>query len=481
MKFAFNVYYKIFMFGIHSFICIILYLITIAFYYISDVDVMRFLVYAVMVINIIPKVDDTKKNFLFLAFHFTFFLFLLGSDFASFFAVDRELQVNVLDQFKNETKLHVYFLLALSLISVGFGYNYKSNIRKGITCSFVDYDINYVENVRSVSKFLMYFFSIFAVAVELEKCIFVQTIGYVDYYLSYNSHMPLFVVKFATFYTTCFLIYLSTLPSKKEVIKPLLLFVVIGAFSLGYGQRNGAMLSLVLALFYLNFRDIRSRGTEIWISKRLKYIIIVSFPMLILFLYAFNSMRNNLETATYNSTIDNFLAFFSQQGGSVQLIGMQKDFSDAGQIPDAKFYSFGTLIDFFQQNIISKMLGVAPSYEPKSYELAMHGHHFGETMTYLYRPDLYAAGFGVGSCYIAEIFNDFSYIGVILLNFCYGALFRLSNQIKLTNIWRLFALLVVVKFIIYAPRSGAMDFLTGFFTISITGLALIIHFYIKIH
>lgn len=461
-------------------LCLILYLIAILLYLTKDTEIIRFFVYAVMIINTTPKFKDIKKNFLFLGFHFTFFLFLLGSDFASFLAVDKELKINILNQFSEQTRLHIYFLLALSIISIAFGYSLKKPSTKGLICDFGKMNTQYAYNIQKISRKLMYLFSVFTILIELEKCIFVQTIGYVDYYLTYNSHMPLIVIKLGTFYTTCFFIYLATLPSKKEAKKPLALFVFIGVLSLGYGQRNGAMLSIILVLFYLCFRESISQGNEQWISKRLKYIIICSLPAVVLFLYAFNSIRNNLDATTYSHPFDNFLAFFSQQGGSVQLIGMQKDFADAGLIPKRKYYSFGTLIDFFQQNVISKSLGVSPSYGAKSYELAMYGHHFGETMTYLYRPDLYAAGFGLGSCYIAEIFNDFGYIGVIALNILYGLVFRYSNQVRITNIWKIFALLVVTRFIIYAPRSGAMDFFTNFFTLSTTGLALIIHFYAKI-
>lgn len=460
---------------------IILYVIAIVLYFIMDIDIMRLFVYVVMIINVVPKIRNVKRNFLFLSFHFTFFLFLLGSDFASFFSVDKELKINVLDQFSEQTRFHVYFLLALSLISVEMGYNFKQLSKNtGITCDFSKIRTPYVYRIQNISKKMMYLFSLFAIATEMEKCIFVQTIGYVDYYLTYNSHMPMVIVKLGTFYTTSFFIYLATLPSKKHAKKSLLLFLFIGILSLGYGQRNGAMLSIIIVLFYLNFREIISNGTERWISKRLKYVIVCSFPVLILFLYAFNSIRNDMVATTYTNTIDNFLAFFSQQGGSVQIIGMQKDFANANLIPEAKYYSFGTLIDFFQQNAFAKLLGTSPSYEPKSYELAMYGHHFGETMTYLYRPDLYASGFGLGSCYIAEIFNDFGFWGVISLNFLYGLIFKISNYIKITSIWKIFALLVVVKYIIYAPRSGAMDFLTSFFTFSVTGFAFLLHLYAKI-
>lgn len=459
---------------------LILYLIAILLYFSKDTEIIRLFIYAVMIINIAPKLKDIKENFLFLSFHFTFFLFLLGSDFASFFAIDKDLKINILNQFSEQTRLHIYFLLALSIISIAFGYNFKKSSTKGFIYDIYKRDTQYVYNIRKISRILMYIFSVFAILIELEKCIFVQTIGYVDYYLTYNSHMPLVVIKLGTFYTTCFFIYLATLPSKKEAKRPLVLFVIVGVLSLGYGQRNGAMLSIILVLFYLCFREHISKDCEQWISKRLKYMIICSLPAVVLFLYAFNSIRNNLDATTYAHPFDNFLAFFSQQGGSVQLIGMQKDFADVGLIPKRKYYSFGTLIDFFQQNAISKVLGVSPSYGPKSYELAMYGHHFGETITYLYRPDLYAAGFGLGSCYIAEIFNDFGYIGVIALNILYGLIFRYSNQVRITSIWKIFALLVVARFIIYAPRSGAMDFFTNFFTLSTTGLALIIHFCAKI-
>ena len=464
------------------FIPVIFLFISIFGYVGGDCNTIRFCVYVLLIYNILSALSDIRANFLFLAFQVTFFTFLLGSDFASLFAQSSELKVNVLDQFNNDTKCHVYFVLYLSLICFFAGYNgNNSNDNFRNYCLSFDINTQYISALRRYSKKFMYVCYVFAVAVELEKLLFVQTVSYVDYYLTYSSHLPIIVVKLGTFYETFFMIYLATLPRYKECKVPILLYAIVSCMTLGYGQRNGVMLSLLFIAFYAMFREKLQcyHEYEEWFSRKRMLAMFASIPFLIVFLYAFNYLRNDLTVDTYKSGFDTMLAFFSQQGGSVQIIGLEKNFSDLHYFPNSHLYSFGSIVDLYQNNFIFKQLGLAPGWEPKSYELAVNGYNFGETMTYLYRPDLYYAGFGLGSCYLAEMFHDFGFIGVIVINLLYGYILKRISSFDIKNVWYLFVFLIILTNILYAPRAGALSFVNAFFSVSITGLAFIMHLLVK--
>lgn len=443
-----------------------------------NIEGLRISVYIMFINNIIYALRDFKGNFLFFAFQLTFFVFLMGADFASMFAQSVDLKVNLLDQFPNAIKTHIYITLLLSLTAFNIGFTtYKA--KQTATIKF-DINSSYIYKLRKYSKNLMYLCSVFAILINLEKAIFVQLTGYKEFYLSYSSNLPFIVVKLATFYTTCFYIYLSTLPNRREANIPILLFLLINALTLGYGQRNGIMLAALFVLFYFIFRQKIKDNTDndVWITKRHFVILLLSFPFILFFLYAYNYIRSDIELDTYESLFDNFLAFFYQQGGSIKIIGLEKEFSNSKLFPNEFMYSMGYIVDLFQQNFLFKQFNLYPSYPSQSYELAMYGHNFGATMTYLWRPDLYYIGIGLGSCYIAEIYHDFGYIGVFIINYIYGILLNLVNSISFKNNWSLFAIFIIIDSILYSPRSGALDFINSFFSISIVGLALLIHFYI---
>ena len=199
-----------------------------------------------------------------------------------------------------------------------------------------------------------------------------------------------------------------------------------------------------------------------WINKKRIVITCLAIPFVLFSLYTYGSTRVNVAAEKHTNLRDNALAFFHQQGGSVRLIGYEKDFSDQNMFPqDVAPYTFGYLIDLFQQNIIFKKLGIYPSYKPLSEELAMKGHNFSQTITFLHNPYYYSIGLGLGSCYIAEVHHDFGLPGVFLINFLYGMIIALFYRYALKNVWGLFAGFVIITSILYAPRAAALIFLNS--------------------
>lgn len=439
--------------------------------------------FCVLCCNMIYALCNIKKRFVFMMFQITFLVFLLGQNFASALSFTEGVFRPEIKEFPIDTQLHIYLTLFISLIGVFIGYALnESKYRDSATELKFSLDSIYMNKLRYYSKNFMYFLSIFAASVSLEKAIFVQNLGYVEYYVSFDSHLPAIFYRLESMYEMSVYLFLATFPRWKECRFPLLLYLLIGCMSLGYGQRNGMMLTMIFIVIYFCIRhQYKFYGnSEVWINKTRIIIVSIAIPFMLFFMYTFGSTRVDEIATEYGNLLDNTLAFFDQQGGSVRLIGYEKEFSDSNMFPtDVPPYTFGYLIDLFQQNAIFRAFNVYPSYESLSTELAMKGHNFSQTITYLYNPNHYFMGFGLGSCYIAETHHDFGIIGVFIINFLYGLIIALFHKYIRKNTWSLFAGFVIIPSILYAPRAGALSFINLLIAPSTIIFVVIMHLLTK--
>ena len=439
--------------------------LTILFYDSNNVVGMEMCTLGMLLFNIIYSIQNIKKRFIFLAFQITFLSFLLGDNLAVLLEVGEGVFTKVIEEeFNTETQLYIYLLLFISLFGVFIGYSLNERKKISESSAKIEIDSEYITQLRKYSKRFMYFFSIFALSLTIEKAIFVQATGYVEYYTTYTSVLPPFFHRFEALYETSLYLFLATFPRWKECRIPLLLYFLIGLFSLGYGQRNGFVLNTLFLCIYFSIRHLYKvyGDSEVWVNKKRILSLFIAAPFLVFFLYSYGSTRVDSEAKNYNNPINNTLAFFAQQGGSVRIIGYEKDFSDKGIFPkDVPPYTFGYIIDLYQQNALFKALNIYPTYKAQTVDLAMKGHNFGNTITYLYDSRYYFAGMGLGSCYIAEVHHDFGIIGVFIINLIYGLLFSLLYRYALNNTWYLFLCFLTIMNILYAPRSGALLFINN--------------------
>lgn len=442
-------------------------LIFLYFYTAGDVVATEYCTLGMLLFNIIFSLRDIKRRFIFLAFQITFLVFLLGQNFASLLAINEgAFSKSIEEEFSIQTQLYIYLALFISLLGVFLGYTLNEPRRSETKHVYIDVNSIYMVKLRSYSKKFMYFFSLFAIAVTLEKAVFVQTVGYVELYTKFHSFLPGFFYRFEALYEASLFLFLATFPRWKECRIALLLYFLIGCVSLGFGQRNGFVLNMLFICIYFSIRHLYQvyGNSEVWINKKRLTLVAIAIPFLLFFLYSFGSTRVDNKAEEYKNPIDNTLAFFAQQGGSVRLIGYEKNFTDSGMFPSGvPPYTFGYLIDLYQQNALFKAFQVYPTYKPQSADLAMKGHNFGNTITYLYDHNYYFAGLGLGSCYIAEVHHDFGLIGVFLINFLYGLIFAFVYKYAMKSVWVLFICFMTVMSMLYAPRSAAILFINQLF------------------
>lgn len=413
----------------------------------------------IFIFNLLYSILNFQKRIVLFAFLVTFFTFLLS-----------KISISLLSNegfglpFSEETVRHIFICLFISLLFLYFGYSYSNILilRKK--------DTNYINTktsrdlyfLRNVSKVIFYITYIPWLLPLMEKIIFVQKYGYAAYYLNYSQSIPFLLQKIGEMAIPSFFLFLATMPTKKEVRLPIILFLLYGIFTLGYGQRNQLVLIILILLIYSITRNSFYPKGEIWFGRSMYMLCIAIVPIFLLFLGFFAYWRQNLQME-FLAMFHIYIDFFNAQGSSVNIIGYGYEYNEI--FPVGKIYTFGPIIDFLRDNIFSKVIFSFETYRQNTEEIALYGNSFGQTITYLVMPWNFTEGIGMGSCYIAEVFKDFGYIGVCLINLIYGVVLSQTNKFAKYNVWYTGVFFIMTYNILFSPRDAALTFIISSFNL----------------
>lgn len=414
-----------------------------------------------------------KERLLLLLFQATLFTFLMTRlilpDFfqTGYIADDVDGTIRMFDA---ETLRFIYTTLAISIFGsyLGFAIIPEQQDRQ---IQLYDTSTAYVSSVRHISKALSYLCALFFAVTIVEKSIFVFNNGYFELYADFESQLPSVIHKLSSLYTPLFMLYLATFPSKQEARGALWLYFFIALISLTTGSRTAFMLALVFLLFYFCLRNVVNPD-EPWLSRKAVIALACVVPLILIGMFMIDFIRADREMEDAGIA-DMFINFFYQQGTSAQVIGLTYEYRDL--LDDGRIFSFGQIIDNFNKNIIFKLMGTAVEYRPQTEEMALYGHSLANTLSNLHMHNSFLTGVGLGSSYIAEVWHDFGFIGLLLWNMMYGIIFARFFTWAQRGLWPCAFGLLMVPEIIYAPRGQASAFLYVFFSITILAVFYIIH------
>ena len=420
---------------------------------------------------------ELNYNITFLAFLLAYFTFLLTRIiFPLFFNTD-QLALDLGETvFKTEINVFVNLALYIALLSVYLGYRLSftaNNKSKESVIPF--YESMSVRRVRKISKYAAILFSLFAFLSVIDQVRYVLTYGYLDFYLNYKSSIPYIFVFLGTFFDYFVMFFLATMPSKKEARWIIIIYLLVNITSIGMGQRGGAVLSIIFVISYFFIRNRINPGRKPWIGKRGIVTLVLLIPVLISFLFLVSFIRSDREYDGNGST-NLIVNFFYQQGVSVNVLGYAKKFDNI--LPDGKLYSAGKIIDFVNHNAISQVLFDTDPVKPQTVEHAMDDHTLHATLTYLGSPNLYFSGGGYGGCYIADLWVDFGFIGIVVGSLIFGVCLANIRKWCSQSFWKASVGLLMYTNIIFAPRSNFIDFIYVFIPITAI-IVFTIVFFIK--
>ncbi|PEC10790.1 O-antigen polysaccharide polymerase Wzy family protein [Bacillus toyonensis] len=429
----------------------------------SNLNILLIAICGMLIHNLLYSCEKFSERIIFFAFNSTFFTFLVARLVVKplFGYYDRYNNNYYGLDFDDEKVIWSIFIsLFFSLLFLFLGYALVKNNRAYKDKKLKFFGENNIKNVALVSKSLFYVTYIFNVLVLWDKAKFTNNVGYTELYASYTSSFPIWVTKLAEMCPTALFIYLGTLPTKKKSFIPLVLYVLSGCLSLAVGQRNNFVLNILIVLVYLCLRNYTDKK-EKWFGKKEIIACVCALPIMILLLNAVSYLR--MDTSVEHSFLDGIIEFFYAQGVSVNLIGYAQTLTS--QLPEGKIYTIGRLIDFINSNAITQLLIDVPKYVPQSLDSALYGNNFAESVSYILSPNRYLNGWGYGSSYVAELYKDFSYFGIIIGNFVLGLILGLMNKLFRTGILGAWMCLSMTRLLLYAPRDTFTSFFVSTFSL----------------
>lgn len=399
---------------------------------------------------------DLKRKSSLLAFGIAFFVFFIGRELLEiYFGVSPD------SNFPDKVNHHLYLSLELSLISVWLAYHitifaYKSESKDSKCIERYNTTL-----LQRICLFLFYLSVPFVVLVNLYIALYVKTFGYYTYYTDFSAVLqanPLLyaVSKMEIVMDVSFCTFMATFPPKVKFKLPFIFYLMVLVISLGTGQRSTLILGLMLLFVFFAYMN-NLFPAEKWMSKKHVYIFLLVLPVLAILGSFINLKRFSGDIKDF-SPRQAFVDFFYDQGVTSYVVKRAYELED--QIPKDQIYT----LEFLYSGLPARLLGNKVIHG-NSEEHAMHGNSFTHSLGYVVLGKSYLRGAGTGSSYIAELFFDFGYAGVILGSMLYGWLLSLFYKSTKTNNVLVRALsLIVLTRIIWACRASFSGFLSYLFS-----------------
>lgn len=399
----------------------------------------------------IKLVSKLYNNIELLGFFISFFVFLIGGQVAVTYLGYTDYGVIFPQSIEN----HTNFVLLISMMCIVLGYYFVRNFHKEnhiyrlADVKQKQMSMHYI-SLRQVSKCVFYIALTCSALMLLEKILFFRNSG--DYYATYSeykSSMPYIIKTIDNFMSLSFYIFLGTRPRKKEAMLPMCLYLIYLAGSLFTGRRIFIVTGLMMIAIYMIINDHET--DDKWITKRLLRTAYILVPVFVIFLTVYGELRINESDHDFN-IFNLFGKFIGSQGFTVNVIKYGKE--DAAELGTDKFYSFYNTLRFLRTSPFTRwfMPDYNFTYGEYTIENAMNGNSFANSITYLNSPYTFLKGGGYGSCYIAELFHDFGYIGVILGNLFIGVLFGEMSRFRNHGVLTMALSLLFLDSMLKVPR-----------------------------
>lgn len=327
-------------------------------------------------------------------------------------------------------------------------------------------EINEKLRIRKASKIAFYFCYVCSLIGIAIKILTSKSIGYVSMYISSNVIEAGLLDYFSSFTIIAISIFLATCPPKKSSLKALICYELYGILTMMTGHRFSFIAISMYFLVYVVYRNKIESG---WISRKFIVLICAALPFIILLMNTINYIRMGQINFLNESFLEAIVNFLDQQGGSVNVI--KRIFYYKAEISDMFLTSFSNIRMVVFQNAIMRHVFDIQVYSGNSVDNAFYGHFLSHRLSYYEYGDFYLAGHGVGSCYIAELFHDFGFLGVIIGNLIYGVVLKRISDIGTNHYFRKGLLFASQFYLFLAPRGDFDGMVSGLFSVvSVLGM-----------
>ena len=197
------------------------------------------------------SIDNISHNIALFCFLTSFFVFLLGRE-VCFAYFGLELYYTNLMVYNDFT----FLSLSVSLFGIGIGYIlWNSEKKKNINNHNFERNFYLKKRIKFLKKIFCFSY-IFLMILLIGQIIVVQTVGYLGSYTAFieEAFIPWWISYIAAFCPVVFCLLLASMPSKREVLFPILMFEFYGILSLLTGKRfNFVGVTMLILIYSIKF------------------------------------------------------------------------------------------------------------------------------------------------------------------------------------------------------------------------------------
>ena len=234
------------------------------------------------------------------------------------------------------------------------------------------------------------------------------------------------------------------------------------------GDRTEAVCTILVLLCYTIFRTKEEPG--FLRHRRLAvFLLFASLPAAVFVLQVIQYTRVGLSLPQQSQ--DQFEAFFRSQGSALRIVANGITLKDELSALVGNQFILGQLQAYLQQNALSRGLFGFEAVSQNTVEMAKSGFSYGSAIAYQLFPDTYLTGVGCGTCFLAELYHDLSWAGVIFGSASIALLLRCLKPMAHRS-WLSYALgLNCVRTLLMLPRGAYLRWFTE--TLSVPNLLLL--------
>ena len=410
--------------------------------------------------SVVYAIHDLKNRSAYLVFLLAFFLFLLGGEFF-------ELYMGYPQEYNFTENLdqHAYACLIVSLLFLLLGFmgtEYYSAVKKPAVLGPYQPKKSVWSKIRFFSRMAMLICLVPYFLKTLDAALYTLKNGYLSYYTTYRSRLPGIFEVLSEMFTMFMFIYLATMPSKKNCMVPIVMYLANSVLAMLTGRRISVGIAVLVVLFYVIMRHYR-KPSEKWINKKLVITVLIACPLAVLFLHMQRYLRYG-DAVEGSNFLDMIISFLSQQGFSINILKLQKELEGDPLGCTSLYYT----IHYLRGNVITRHLFDFPMeyYTTRTVETALQTNCLADYIQYKVSAEDFFAGYGLGTSFIAELHHDLGFFGIALGSAFYGALLNGLFSVRKFSFWRFVVGMMMLEEFVIMPRYGADVFMRPFYNLT---------------
>lgn len=415
---------------------------------------------AIWLHNVIFALGDIKRRALFLMFHLTYFLFILGRPLLIILKGEDLVGMQAAYGADGDGVILTAWIIYVSLISIWLGerlFHYISQKRKDAPgkSTRVRLDKEQLREIRRAAGIVLVVSFLAAFVMRAEKLIFILNHSYTASYADFKSSMPYMLYLLSTFFEYAVYLYLVTIPEKKNAVPVMLAYVLLEVPGLLGGERKQICLAVLFCCLYVVFRHYYDEK-EKWIGKKTVIMGGIGLIAGVLVLGLANYYRDGASFGSLNPflLIEDFV---DKQGVTFSWICAAISKVDILRSQGVTSYTFGDFLDYAGHGTFAQVVfGASSLTNTNSVQMATESNSMAHHLSYLLMGKAYLTGHGTGSSFLIETFTDFGWTGLIIFCILLGGLFFYTWSLCTQScITRLF-LFCTTRGILFMPRAASL-------------------------